>query len=426
MMSVSKPLWTEKYRPKTTEEITVNGLRAKELLTWVKAWMKSIPQRRAVLLYGPPGTGKTASVYAIANQLNIDLLEVNASDKRNAEQIKNIVGTAAVQTSLFSSKIRLILIDEVDGIAGNEDRGGINELCKIIKSSLNPIIMTANDPWSPHLRGVRELSLLVQYRRAASASIVSILKGICRSEGIDFEEEALGKIAAASGGDIRSAINDLQFFGEGVKKLRVEEITYYGERDRTGQIFDALKRLFEAHDMNTAKKSFDIVDMDYDLFFKWVAENANLHAKTPEETKMAFDNLSKADKFMRRILKTNNWGLFRYFTSLMTAGVALSVTDKYGYKKYQFPSWINKLSSTKKERDYSDKISLKIKLKCHLGIKKIRAHILPFLKIIFQSNNEEATKLSHYFGFEEEEQTYLAGGKLQSGIHTAVELKFSS
>ena len=409
MNAKKEHLWAEKYRPKTVDDITGNKSKAKEVLTWVEDWINGKQDKKALLLYGPPGTGKTATVHAVARQLSIDLLEVNASDKRNAESIRNIVGAASLQASLFSSKIRIILIDEVDGISGTEDRGGINELLKILKSTINPIIMTANDPWSPSLRPVRDLCLMVQYRRVTPASIISILKQVCSSEGIEYEETALKKIAEASGGDIRSAINDLQFFAEGVKHIRERDIIFSGSRDRTIQVFEALKQLFEAKEVNSAKASYDTVDMDYDMFFKWVVENAFLHAKTAEELKNVYDYLSKADIILSKIVRTNNWGILKYFILLMTAGVALSVTDKYGYKKYQFPSWINRLSASKKERELATNICLKVKSKCHISIKKAHSTFLPILKVIFQNNPVEAAKLATYFGFEEEEINWLSG-----------------
>ena len=54
------------------------------------------------MIYGPSGTGKTCSVYAIANELGHEVVEVNASDMRNAEQINQKVGNAINQQSLFA------------------------------------------------------------------------------------------------------------------------------------------------------------------------------------------------------------------------------------------------------------------------------------------------------------------------------------
>lgn len=409
MLVRPEQLWTEKYRPRTVDQITGNHAKAKEVLNWIEAWLNGKRDKKAILLYGPPGTGKTATVHAIAEQLGFDILEVNASDKRNAESIKNIVGAASIQASLLSSKIRIILIDEVDGISGTEDRGGINELIKILKSTVNPIIMTANDPWSPNLRPIRDLCLMVQYKRAAPASVLSILKKICELEGVEYDEAALKKIAEASGGDIRSAINDLQFFAEGVGKLREEDIIFSGSRDRTAQVFEALKQLFEAKNLDSARTAYNILDMDYDMFFKWVAENAYLHAKTPGELENVYDYLSKADMLLSRIIRTNNWSILKYFILLLTAGVSSSVTDKYGYKKYQFPSWINLLSASKKKRQLVENICLKVKVKCHISVKKAHSVFLPFLKIIFQSHTNKAAKLAEYFEFTDEEVNWLTG-----------------
>ncbi|MHA1409952.1 MAG: replication factor C large subunit [Candidatus Odinarchaeia archaeon] len=404
-------LWTEKYRPKKISEIAANKSEVQEIINWVKNWFDKPPKKRGLLLYGPPGVGKTASIYAIANELSLEVLEINASDKRNAEEIKKIVGMASEQRSLLSTKIRIILIDEVDGVAGREDRGGISEIIKILKKTANPIIMTANDPWNPKLRSLREQCQLIRFKRIRTPSISKVLKKIAELEGIEIEEEAVKKIAINANGDLRSAINDLQFYSEGLTKITEKDIFYIGPRDRTQEIFEILKKVFQAEKIIDAKNTYDSIDIDYDLFFKWISENAYLHAKDSLELSDVYEILALADIQLSRIIKTNNWGLFKYFIFLITGGVSASISNKYGWKKYHFPTWINKLSKTKSKRGIIKELSKKIKLKCHLSITRAKSEIIPYLKIIFQNDLERAKELSRYFTLSDAEIEYLAGNK---------------
>ena len=103
-------LWTHKHAP-TFEEIPHD---TKELFNYVTTYAKQ--KKKALLLHGPTGTGKTAAVHALARKLDLELVEINASDYRTADEINAKVGMALKQMSLFS-KSKLILVDELDGIA---------------------------------------------------------------------------------------------------------------------------------------------------------------------------------------------------------------------------------------------------------------------------------------------------------------------
>ena len=92
-------LWTEKYCPKKVSEIVGHGKPIEEMLDWARDFKKS--GKRAVLLHGPTGNGKTCSVYAIAKELDYEVIETNASDFRTKDAIKQQIGHAARHSSLL-------------------------------------------------------------------------------------------------------------------------------------------------------------------------------------------------------------------------------------------------------------------------------------------------------------------------------------
>jgi len=115
-----KRLFIDKYKPGKLNEVISNELATARL----KSFVLRNPGGRGLLLHGPSGSGKTCSVYALALELGFEVVEVNASDYRNKENISSIVRGASEQRSLFSSD-KLVLIDEVDNISGTKDRGGM-------------------------------------------------------------------------------------------------------------------------------------------------------------------------------------------------------------------------------------------------------------------------------------------------------------
>ena len=97
--------WLEKYKPKKLSEVLVS----KDKILNLKRF---ILERKPVILYGPTGSGKTSFVYALANELDYDVFEINASDQRNKENIDSIVRPSSLEGSLFG-KGRIILIDDI-------------------------------------------------------------------------------------------------------------------------------------------------------------------------------------------------------------------------------------------------------------------------------------------------------------------------
>ncbi len=92
--------WIKKYEPKSISDIEGQDEAIGELDSFVSNFSKQ--KKKAALLYGPSGSGKTVSVYAVAEKYNFEILEVNASDFRNKDQIESKVGNASKQMSLFT------------------------------------------------------------------------------------------------------------------------------------------------------------------------------------------------------------------------------------------------------------------------------------------------------------------------------------
>ena len=91
---------------------------------------------RALIVSGSPGIGKTSSIRVISQFKGYKVFELNASDKRNKDIINNSVGFLMNNTTLNGDSItnkNLIIMDEIDGMNGNEDKGGIKALIDIVK-----------------------------------------------------------------------------------------------------------------------------------------------------------------------------------------------------------------------------------------------------------------------------------------------------
>ena len=172
--------FTKKYEPKTEREIIGQDLAIKKIKSFLKSHNK-----KALLLYGPVGTGKTSTIYALANDLNLEVFEINASDQRNKEQVETLVKNASSQFSLFK-KGKIILIEEIDGLSGREDRGAIPSLIDIIETSSFPIVFTTNNPELEKLQPLMKKVDLVKFFPLGESSILNVLENICKQEKIKY------------------------------------------------------------------------------------------------------------------------------------------------------------------------------------------------------------------------------------------------
>src|SRR3989344_469794 len=178
-----------KYKPKSLKEIIGQDNAISKL-------KKSVNDKKAALIYGIPGIGKSSSVHALARDLDYEILEINASDYRNKEQIDEKVGGSARQASLFS-KGKIILIDEIDGL-NSKDKGAITEIVDILKETGHSVIIIGNDIWDSKFKDLRKNCELIQFDKLNYLDVLKILKSIIYREDKNVDEEHLRKIAMNS------------------------------------------------------------------------------------------------------------------------------------------------------------------------------------------------------------------------------------
>jgi len=234
MTDGSQP-WTSRFTPRTLKDLAGNKRAVGRLLSWVRSWERGVPERRAAFLFGPPGVGKTSSVVAVANDLGFDLLEVNASDYRTGKRLDALIGRAAMQSRTVLGRRRMILIDELEGVSGRQDQGGISAVARIVKGTRSPVVLvatSASEGWEEKFRPLRQVSLLIEFSPVPFADVLRRLKTVAREVGVDVDEAVLEFIAERSRGDLRSTINDLESVARGRDRVAFSDVEWLGERDR--------------------------------------------------------------------------------------------------------------------------------------------------------------------------------------------------
>jgi len=392
-------LWVEKYRPLSSKNVIgQQGDRSNmnKLKIWLRDWNSnhlssngkkgSKPNQqyygndngswaKCALLSGPPGVGKTTTAYLVSKELGFDVVEMNASDTRSKKMLTGSVADTLNTTSVASmmgkgnencgvTSKRVLLMDEVDGMAGNEDRGGVAELIQLLKTSKVPVIAMCNDRQHQKIRSLANHCFDLRFQRPRVEQIKAAMMSVCFKEKIQIKPEALTELIVGCGQDVRQVLHHLSMVKASNldSKMEASQAKMEAEKAKKTSIkigpWDVCKSVFSAEEQKSMSL-FDKSDLyfhDYNLAGLFVQQNylsskpvaaGGDRKKVMELVSQAADSIAEGDLVERGIRSGMNWSL------LPTAAVFCSVLPgEYmsGFLTGQidFPQWLGKNSRRSK------------------------------------------------------------------------------
>jgi len=199
--------WVEKYRPKS-----LNELIAHEEITQILNKLIDSNKLPHLLFYGPPGTGKTSTIMACAKKMYGDryssmTLELNASDDRGIDVVRDQIKEFAGTRMMFSSGIKLIILDEADAMTSDAQAALRRVIEKYTSNTRFCMICNYVNKIIPALQ-----SRCTKFRFAPlrAEQITSRLETVVQTEGVRATELGKNAILQLAGGDLRRVLNLLQ------------------------------------------------------------------------------------------------------------------------------------------------------------------------------------------------------------------------
>jgi len=414
--------WTEKYRPKSLNQIVGNDAGVSVVRRWAESWREGSPRKKALVLRGEPGTGKTSTALALAHDMGWDFIEMNASDTRTDATVRSVAGLGAINQTFSSTgeflsvtkgKMKLVIIDEADNFFGKEDRGGAKAIVDVIREASQPIVLIVNDyrELTRKSPAIRNLADVATFSRLRKDDIVRVLREILRMEGVEAAPGVLENVAANSGGDLRAAINDLQMIVEGRTRLSPADSEPLGKRNQETEIRETLASMFGAQTAKNARNATAYIDEAPDDLILWVEENIPLETRTPEELSSAFDLVSKSDIYLARTKRLQHYGLWSYAKDLMTGGVALTIRSRLTHyaSQYRYPGQIIMLKRAKELKGLRNAVAGRLAQHMHTSRRCLLDSNLDLIAKAVRNDNELMTALARKLSLDETEIAFLLG-----------------
>jgi replication factor C large subunit len=334
-------MWSEKYRPRTVQEMVGNEDARLAAIKWLAGWVSG---SRPLLLVGPPGTGKTTLVHTLARQLDYDVVEMNASDIRNKEALQERIMPVFQNTANLIGKKIMLFLDEVDGISGREDTGGLDTLIDLMIEPTVPVIMAANEK-SLKIRKLVKACKIIEFRPVPSRLLILLLDHILQSEGVKLGPGDRKLIVDNSRGDIRSLLNSAQSRAAGYSTVSNKDIIdvdiadaingYFnaGSREQAVQFITKADVLYPDPRYRPTSPEERRKDMLSALFSSIVSSHIEQH-----DLALLLDVLSRADMMVGRANASRQWHLLKYVNSIIATGLYEKSRQKgIKYSQYVMP-----------------------------------------------------------------------------------------
>jgi DNA polymerase III delta prime subunit len=238
--------FVEIFKPTSFEEILIGLEPAKSLQEFLNTWNDKSGKHdnyesdddsssrqsmrclnNCVVLSGRNGSGKTSSVYALANDLNYEVIEINAGSRRTGKKIlqdlleatqshrveKNLMDDESSLDNYQSDvvdKKTIILIEDAELTFDNDD-GFISSIQQLINISKRPVILTTNDSSCQHLQKfIQHNEIIYDSPKNSVTKYLSLISIATANYQID--EAEIEYLYSSNRYDLRKTINEIEFF----------------------------------------------------------------------------------------------------------------------------------------------------------------------------------------------------------------------
>jgi len=254
-------LWTEKYRPDTFSDIKGQ----KDILKRVKAFVKmgNMPHQ---MYAGPAGIGKSSLALVVAKQLfgdnwKTNFLELNASDERGIDIVRNKVKDFARTKALGNVPFKIIFLDECDALT-REAQQALRRTMENYTSTCR-FILSCNYS-SKIIDPIQSRCAVFRFKPLDEQEIFDIIDKIVIKEGLKLTKDVKSALFIASKGDCRRLENIMQSAAAFSKEIKEEDVYSLASVVKPKELDDALNFAIK-HEFIKSRNSLFKIMLNYGL-----------------------------------------------------------------------------------------------------------------------------------------------------------------
>jgi replication factor C small subunit len=200
-------IWTERYRPSKFSELVGQDNSAKRVESLTNSM--NIPH---MLFAGPAGTGKSTLALIVVKELygqnwKENYLELNASDERGIQVVREKVKNFARTKSLGNIPFKIIFLDEADALTP-EAQQALRRTMENYSATCR-FILSCNYS-SKIIDPIQSRCAIFRFKLLEKKDIEKVIIKIAEQEKLDIKQEAIEILYEGCEGDCRRCINILQ------------------------------------------------------------------------------------------------------------------------------------------------------------------------------------------------------------------------
>lgn len=269
----SDVMWVEKYRPTKFADMVLDADHKSALEGFLEDG--SIPH---LLLVGAVGSGKTTIGRILAKALDCSVLEMNASDERGIDVVRDKVKRFLMTAGL--RRWRVVFLDEADQLTPDAQAC----LRVVIErfSEHGRFLMTANFE-DKIIEAVRSRCQILRFKTLDRKRVYKLSGKILAAEDVKFEPEDVLRVIEDHYPDVRSVVNSLQLGS------RKGEFTYAGLFD----VVNEVRQLLERKDVNGIRKLVLTHRPDFTLVYRGLFDSIPKFVKDAQARSIVAINIAQ-------------------------------------------------------------------------------------------------------------------------------------